>query len=196
MTAQDTPTREVLKSTRPQGSSPIARDSNNLDLPGLDLNLGDNNDNKAFEAKEDADSISRMIASTRKELFKASGGEAAQGNQDGGNMATASMQGKQKSWKPIAKQAAAVAEGPGSRKKGASFARLIVFNKKMAPDKDDAEKKSTKHYKCVICIQFKMLHRTKDVQETLIRLLDYCLRTLHKQDKTASILNRKKTLEA
>jgi hypothetical protein len=114
MTAQDTPTQVISKFAHPQGSSPMARDSNDLDLTDLDLNLGDNNDDEAFKAKEDTDSISRMNSSTGKELFKASGGEAAQGNQDGGNVATASMQGKRKSWKPIAKQAAAVAAGQGS----------------------------------------------------------------------------------
>jgi hypothetical protein len=63
----------------------MAQDSKadlNLDLPDLDLNLEDNKDDYAFDAKEDGDSISKMIMSTRKELFKA-GGEAAQGNQGG-----------------------------------------------------------------------------------------------------------------
>ncbi len=54
----------------------------NLDLPDLDLNLKDNKDDHVFNAKEDTDSISNMITSTRKELFKA-GVEAAQGNQGG-----------------------------------------------------------------------------------------------------------------
>jgi hypothetical protein len=48
----------------------------------LDLNLKDNKDDHVFNAKEDTDSISNMITSTRKELFKA-GVEAAQGNQGG-----------------------------------------------------------------------------------------------------------------
>ena len=43
---------------------------------------------------------------------------------------------------------------------------------------------------------FKLLHGSTDVQEMRIGLLDHCLMTLHKQDKTACILNRKKTLKA
>jgi hypothetical protein len=81
-----TPNRWTPKSARPQGSSPMAQDSManlNLDLPDLDLKLKDNKDDYTFDAKEDVDSISKMIASTRKELFKARG-EAAQDNQGGG----------------------------------------------------------------------------------------------------------------
>ncbi len=72
----------------------------------------------------------------------------------------------------------------------------MVINKKIAPDKDDMEKKSTKHHECVVCIRFKVLHGTKDVQETLIGLLDRCLKTLHEQDKTTIILIRNKTVKA
>jgi hypothetical protein len=96
-TAMTTPNWLTLKSARPQGSSLMAQNSKadlNLDLTNLDLNLKDNKDDYAFDAKEDAGSISKMIASTRKELFKA-GGEAAQGNQGGGK-AEANMRGKQK----------------------------------------------------------------------------------------------------
>ncbi len=83
--AMTTPNRLTLKSALPQGSSPMAQDSKanlNLGLPNLDLNLKDNKDDHIFDAKEDTDSISKMIAITRKELVMA-GGEAAQGNQGG-----------------------------------------------------------------------------------------------------------------
>jgi hypothetical protein len=106
------------------------------------------------------------------------------------------MRGKQKAWKPITKQATVMVEEVGSGKTGTMFAKGTVFNKKSPPDKDGAEKKTTKNHECVIHLWFKVLHGCRDVQEMLIWLVDHCLMTLHKQDKTACILNRKKTLEA
>ncbi len=87
-------------------------------------------------------------------------------------------------------------EKVGGGKTGTSFARGTVFNKKPPPDKDGAEKKTTKNHKCVVRLWFKVLHGSTDVQEIMVGLLDYCLMTLQEQDKTACILNRKKTLKA
>jgi hypothetical protein len=164
--AMTTPNRLTSKSAHPQGSSPIAQNSKvdlNLDLPNLDLNLNHNKDDHVFDAKEDADSISKMIASTRKELFKA-GGEAAQGNQGGGKAEKANMQGKQNAWKPITKQATVVVKEVGGGKTGTFFSKGTVFNEKFPPDKDGAEKKTTKNHKCGIRLWFKVLHGSADVQ--------------------------------
>jgi hypothetical protein len=79
---------------------------------------------------------------------------------------------------------------------GRGFAKGTVFNEKPPPDKDGAEKKTTKNHECVVNLRFKVLHGSTDVQEMLIGLLDHCLMTLHKRDKTSCILNRKKTLKA
>ncbi len=134
-TAMTTPNRLTSKSARPQGSSPMAQDSMadlNLDIPDLHLNLKDNKDDYAFDAKEDADSISKMIASTRKELLKA-GGEAVQGNQGGSKVEQANTGGEQKAWKPITKQATVMVEDVGGGKTGTLFARGTVFNEKTPP---------------------------------------------------------------
>jgi hypothetical protein len=142
----------------------MAQDSKanvDLDLPNLDLNLKDNKDDHVFDAKEDMDSISKMIASTRKELFKAKG-EAAKGNQGGGEAEKANTWGKQKAWKPITKQTTVVVEEVGGGKTGTSFAKGTVFNEKSPPDKDGAEKKTTKNHKCVIRLRFNSL-RAKSV---------------------------------
>ncbi len=74
-----------------------------------------------------------MIASTRKELFKA-GGEAAQGNQGGGKAEKANTRGKQKAWKPITNQATVVVEEVGGGKTGILFTRGTVFNENPPPD--------------------------------------------------------------
>jgi hypothetical protein len=153
----------------------MAQDSKadlNLDLPNLDLNLKDNKDDHVFDANEDADSISKMITSTRKELFKTRG-EAAQGNQRGGKAEKANTWGKQKAWKPITKQATVMVEEVGGGKTGTLFAKRTVFNKKSPPDKDGAEKKTTKNHECFVRLWFKVLHGSMDVQEMLIGLLDH-----------------------
>ena len=88
------------------------------------------------------------------------------------------------------------AENDGGEKKAALFTGGGVFNKKTPTNKDDTEKKSTKNHEYIACLQFKVVHGSTGVQETLVGLLDHCLRILHEQDKTACILNKKKTLEA
>ena len=93
-----TPNRSVSKAPRPQGSSPMARNSEveDLDLSDLDLNLDDNEDKDAFPDNEDADSISRRIASTRKHLFKASGGRQLMAIQQGARSQRIARKGNQK----------------------------------------------------------------------------------------------------
>ncbi len=69
-----TPTNQgPSKAARPQGTSPMARDTaldNELDILPLDIGL-DNNE-AALGTKDDQDSVARAISRTRKELFVSS----------------------------------------------------------------------------------------------------------------------------
>jgi hypothetical protein len=93
----------------------MAQDSKadlNLDLPNLDLNLEDNKDDYAFDAKEDADSISKMIPRPGRNCSRL---EVRQPKaiRGGSKAEKANTQGKQKAWKPITKQVTVVVEEVG-----------------------------------------------------------------------------------
>ncbi len=65
-----TPTDRGNKAARPQGTSPMARDSeqdDDLDIQPLDLGIDGDGETSATE--DDQNSVAREISSTQKELF-------------------------------------------------------------------------------------------------------------------------------
>jgi hypothetical protein len=139
--AASTPSRATSKAACPQGTSPMAQAKNtelDLDNRDLDLDLGEEENDGAPKAKEDEDSISRRIASTKKKLFKASGAGTADRDEGGGEAVKGNSRGKHKEWRPIITPAKDMVERDRSMKKGASFAKGTVFNKKTPPEKDVA----------------------------------------------------------
>ncbi len=88
----------------------------------------------------------------------------------GGKVEKANTRGKQKAWKPLTKEVTVMVEEVGGGMTGTLFARGAVFNKKPLPDKDSAEKKTTKNHECVVHLRFKVLHGSTDVQEMVVGL--------------------------
>ena len=177
-----TPTNQgPSKAARPHGTSPMARNTalnDKLDILLLDIGLDD--DEATLGTKDDQDSVARAISSTRKELFASSLSKAA----------NSTTRGK-RAWKPItSKDTLAQADGGG---KGATFSAKTVFHERSTTPTDGSNTASTANV-CVVRMRFKL--QPCDVQETLIGLLAHCLSVLHERDKSACILNRKKTLEA
>ena len=158
----------------------MAHDStkeDNLDVQPLTIDAGEDDDSGM---ETDQDSVARAIASTRKELFAASLAKERP-----------SLSRRAKSaWVPIASRATpATADGAS---KGATFASETVFHERVATPTDmDA---SLKPNECVVRMRFKL--QPCDIQETLVGLVGHCLSVLQERDKTACILNRRKTLEA
>jgi hypothetical protein len=65
--------RGPSKGTRPQGTSPMARETEQDDeLEILPLDIGLEDDEDAPGTEDDQDSVARAISSTRKELFASS----------------------------------------------------------------------------------------------------------------------------
>ncbi len=68
-----------------------------------------------------------------------------------------------------------------------------VFHER-ASTPTDGDKTTLKTNECVVHMQFKL--QPCNIQETLVGLLGHCLSVLQERDKSACILNRRKTLEA
>jgi hypothetical protein len=49
---------------------------------------------------------------------------------------------------------------------------------------------------CIVRIKIKLTGRQKDIPESIMGMINHSLSILHKQDKKACYLNRKKSLEA
>ena len=96
-----------------------------------------------------------------------------------------------KPWRPINPKDTPTQEAAASR--SATFAAKTVFHER-ASTPTDGEKTSSKTNECVVRMRFKL--QSCDVQETLLGLLGHCLSVLQERDKSACILNRRKTLEA
>ena len=77
--------------------------------------------------------------------------------------------------------------------RSATFAAETVFHQRSSTP-TDGDKTSPKTNECVVRMRFKL--QPCDVQETLLGLLGHCLSVLQERDKSACILNRRKTLEA
>jgi len=172
-----TPTDRGNKAARPQGTSPMSRETDNeLDVQSLEVMEIDGDEDAASE-KDDQDSIDRAISSSRKELFvSASSSRSSRAN---------------KPWRPINPKDTPTQEAAASR--SATFAAEMVFHEH-ASTPTDGEKTSSKTNECVVRMRFKL--QSCDVQETLLGLLGHCLSALQERDKSACILNRRKTLEA
>jgi hypothetical protein len=66
----ESPIDQGSKVSRPQGTSPMARDSDkddDLDVGSLTMDIDNTGD--SLDGEDDQDSIARAISSTRKELF-------------------------------------------------------------------------------------------------------------------------------
>jgi hypothetical protein len=174
-----TPTDRGNKAARPQGTSPMTRNvekDNELDVQSLEVMEIDGKEDAASE-KDDQDSIARAISSSRKELFaSAFSSRSSRSN---------------KPWRPINPKDTPTQEVAAS--KSATFAAKTVFHER-ASTPMDGEKTSSKTNECVVRMRFKL--QSCDVQETLLGLLGHCLSVLQERDKSACILNRRKTLEA
>jgi hypothetical protein len=174
-----TPTDRGNKAARPQGTSPMARDEekdDDLEIESLGVIEIDGKEDTSIK-EDDQGSIAMAISSARKALFaSASGTKSSQSN---------------KSWRPIAAKDTSTQDAVASR--SATFAAEMVFHER-APTPTDGDKTTLKTNECVVRMQFKL--QPCDVQETLIGLLAHCLSVLQERDKSACVLNRRKTLEA
>ena len=174
-----TPTDRGNKASRPQGTSPMARDAekdDDLEIESLGVIEIDGEEGASME-EDDQDSIAMAISSARKALFaSASGTKSSRSN---------------KSWKPITAKDTSTQDAVASR--SATFAAETVFHER-APTPTDGDKTTSKTNECVVRMRFKL--QPCNVQETLIGLLAHCLSVLQERDKSACVLNRRKTLEA
>ena len=142
--------------------------------------MGLEDDKGAPGTEDDQDSVVRAISSTRKELFASSLSKAS-------NAMTQST----RAWKPITtKDTPAQAEGGG---KGTTFSAETVFHERSSTPTDIGNI-ALKPNVCVVQMRFKL--QPWDIQETLVGLFRHCLSVLQERDKSACILNRKKTSEA
>ncbi len=177
----ETPTDHGNKATHPQGTSPMARDAekdNELDIQSLGMEIDNKGD--ASTEKDDQDSITRVISSTRKELFTSAAIKSF-----------SKSSGAAKIWHPITTRDMP-AQGVGVSR-GATFAAEMVFHEHSSTP-TDGDKMTLRTNDCVVRIRFKL--QPCNVKETLVGLFAHCLLVLQERDKSACILNRHKTLEA
>jgi hypothetical protein len=175
-----TPTNRGNKAARPQGTSPMARDTepdDDLDIQSLELEIDGDGGTSANE--DDQNSIARAISSTRKELFASASSKS---------LAKSSRVAK--AWRPIIPRDTPAEDAVAS--KGATFAAETVFHKR-SPTPTDGNTTTPGKNDCVVRMRFKL--QPWDVQETLIGLIGHCLSVLQERDKSC-VLNRRKTLEA
>ena len=174
-----TPTDRGNKAARPQGTSPMTRDAEKDDeLDVLSLEVMDiDGEEVASSEKDDQDSIARAISSARKALFASSSSKKSSRSN--------------KPWRPITSKDTSTQDAVASR--SATFAAETVFHQRSSTP-TDGDKTSPKTNECVVRMRFKL--QSCDVQETLLGLLGHCLSVLQERDKSACILNRRKTLEA
>jgi hypothetical protein len=174
-----TPTDRGKKAACPQGTSPMAQDAekdDDLEIESLGVIEIDGEEDASSE-EDNQDSIVMAISSARKALFaSASGTKSSRSN---------------KSWRPIAAKDTSMQDAVASR--SATFAAETVFHER-APTPTDGDKTTSKTNECVVRMRFKL--QPCNVQETLIGLLAHCLSVLQERDKSACVLNRRKTLEA
>jgi hypothetical protein len=174
----ETPTGRGNKAACPQGTSPIARNAeknNELDIESLVIEI--DNEEDASAEKDDQDSITRGISSARKELFvSASGTKSSRPN---------------KAWQPITSKDTQTQYAGASR--GATFAAETVFHERSSTP-TDGDKTTLKTNDCTVRMRFKL--QPCNVQETLVGLLAHCLSVLQEREKSACVLNWRKTLEA
>ena len=174
-----TPTDRGNKAARPQGTSPMTRDvgkDDELDVQSPEV-MEIDVEEVASSENDDHDSIARAISSARKELFaSASSKKSSRSNRP---------------WKPIIPRDTPTQDAEASRI--ATFAAETVFHQRPST-LTDGDKTPSKTNECVVRMRFKL--QSCDVQETLLGLIGHCLSVLQERDKSACILNRRKTLEA
>ncbi len=176
-----TPPDRGKKAARPQGTSLMACDTeldNDLDIQSLELEIDGNGGTSAEE--DNQNSIARAISSTRKELFASASSKSS-----------AKLSRAAKAWRPIIPRDTPAEDVAAS--KGATFAAKTVFHER-SPTPTDGDTTTPKKNDCVVRMRFKL--QPCNVQETLIGLIAHCLLVLQERDKSACVLNRRKTLEA
>jgi hypothetical protein len=136
-------------------------------------------------------SLADLIASTKKAPF-----ESRPAAEDDQTVTT----NRNPKWVPINKTSSNKTEEATTSDtgcKGASFAEGTNFAAKDASaKKTPAKNMNAKINDCVVKIKLKILHGVNDVQETVIGMMDHCLTILHKRNKRACFLNKKKLLKA
>jgi hypothetical protein len=143
------------------------------------------------EDSQGVNGLSNQIASARKALFK-----SASGSGDEQIVTTT----RSRKLVPIKKTGGVQDDSgvSGIACKAESFVEGTNFNardaplEKKTPTKDSASKRN----KCMVKVHLKVLHSMNNVQKTVLGMLDHCLAILHKQDKKACFVNKKRTLEA
>ncbi len=177
----ETPTNRGNKAACPQGTSPMACDTekdDDLDIQSLGMEIDGDRDASAEEDHQD--SVARAISSTRKELFASASSKFL-----------SKLSGAAKAWRRITPRDTPAQDVGASR--GATFATKTVFHEHSSTP-TDGDKVTSKTNDCVVRIRFKL--QPCVIQETLVGLLAHCLSVLQERDKPACILNRRKTLEA
>jgi hypothetical protein len=86
-------------------------------------------------------------------------------------------------------------DGQPSVTKGAKFAEGTQFVEKVSAAKKTPGK-DAKTNDCIVRIKIKLTGGHKDIPESIMGMINHSLSILHKWDKKACYLNRKKSLEA
>jgi hypothetical protein len=168
-----------------------------------DTNGTAKSDSKELDIESKEDSLSNMIASGQKTLFKSTP-LAQDNNDDKITMATS----RSKKWVPIksvertnttpAKNT--VLTAPSSSHKDATFVVDKNFKEQEAPvaKKTLAKKAETTEImkECIARVCVKILAGVTDIQETVMGLLGNCLVILQECNKTACFVNAANTLKA
>ena len=171
-----TPTNRGNKAACPQGTSPMARDTEkdgDLDIQSLELEI-DGNGGASVE-EDNQDSIARVISSMQKELFATAS-----------STSLPKLSGAAKAWRPINPRDTPAQDVDASR--GATFVAKTVFHERSSTH-TDGDKTTSKTNDCVVHICFKL--QPCNVQEIFIGLLAHCLSVLQERDKSACVLNRR-----
>ncbi len=122
-----TPTNHGNKAACPQGTSPMARDTeknDDLDIQSLELEIDGNGDAPTEENYQD--NIARAISSTRKELFVSASSKSL-----------SKLSGAAKAWCPITPRDTPAQAADASR--GATFAAETVFHECSSTPTDGAK---------------------------------------------------------
>jgi hypothetical protein len=198
--ATSTPYRPPSKISRPQGTSPMARVGDSVELVDMEAHKGEEEESMAKSNprstdddtggdKVEQDSFGRAIAGVKKDLFKADG---LSGVSNQGVAATS------RRWKLIPKAATASAphkDSQPSGTKGTKFADGTRFLEKVSAAKKTPGK-DTKMNNCIVRIKIKLTGRHKDIPESIMEMINDSLAILHERDKKECYLNRMKFLEA
>jgi hypothetical protein len=195
-----------MKITKSKLDDTAVTSSNVMKLP-TDANSTIKSDPKELDMESKVDSLNDMIASARKELLKLTHPPKVDDNSI--TLATS----KSKKWVPIKsavksttpstsqkKTTSTIDLTESSNRRGATFAVDTNFKEREAQVAKRTPGKGTtlddKLKECVAQIHIKILPGAEDIQETVLGLMQHCLRILQERDDTACFLNAAKSLVA